>query len=623
MWTRAPCLRAWCRRPCSLPGPTSATRITAGNGYQVILPANGENLTADFGFNFNPTICVDDPADSSCTDKTGAIGDRIWIDANGDGAQDDGEAGLGGVTVCVYGDSNGDGFVDTAVDTTFTGAVDQNGATGTGCTTTEPDGSYIFNNLPPGQYVVKVTPPGGYTQTGDPDQFGLPCTTCDNQTTTPVVLGPGDVFLNADFGYQITNTADRGSIGDLVFFDANGDGIFNGSDYGVTGVTVVLALDSANPGVIDPGEIIATTTTGANGAYLFPGLPLNKTYLVAVTDTDNVLGELSPTIGSSPSANNHSKAQPYSVTLNAGNQNDATADFGYTPDGQEPGRGLIGDFVFLDVNNNNAQDAGDQGLEGVTVRLYDQAGTTLIATTTTNELGYYYFGGLPLDLTYTVKVDTTTLPPGLTNNVDPNGGNDSMSTAPVTTANPINLVQDFGYKPTSNPGSIGNLVWEDVNADGIKDGGEAGIDGVTLDLYYDTNGNGQVDPGEPKLDSTITAGGGAYLFSNLPTADNGAGPAGADYIVDVTDEAGVLFGMWHSLGTKGVNNNSQADPYAVSISSGAPNNLTADFGYYIKPGEVGNFVWVDWDPHRRAAWVSLTTGSLTKIRHWPGSTALN
>ena len=36
------------------------------------------------------------------------------------------------------------------------GAVDQNGNTGTGTTTTEPDGNYIFANLPAGSYVVVV-----------------------------------------------------------------------------------------------------------------------------------------------------------------------------------------------------------------------------------------------------------------------------------------------------------------------------------------------------------------------------------------------------------------------------------------------------------------------------------
>ena len=82
----------------------------------------------------------------------------------------------------------------------------------------------------------------------------------------------------------------------------------------------------------------------------------------------------------------------------------------------------------------------------------------------------------------------------------------------------------------------------------------------------------------------------AYLFSGLPVDDGGGN---AQFVVDVTDTAGVLVGYWHSLGTAGLNNNSQIDPYAVTLTPGAPNNLTADFGYYILPGAVGNRVWLD------------------------------
>ena len=151
----------------------------------------------------------------------------------------------------------------------------------------------------------------------------------------------------------------------------------------------------------------------------------------------------------------------------------------------------------------------------------------------------------------------------------------------------INLDQDFGYRGT---GTVGDLVWNDLNANGVVDGGEAGIAGVTLDLYWDLNGNGTVDPGEPLVGSTTTNGSGGYLFSGLPVDDGGGN---AQFVVDVTDTAGVLVGYWHSLGTAGLNNNSQIDPYAVTLTPGAPNNLTADFGYYILPGAVGNRVWLD------------------------------
>lgn len=50
------------------------------------------NLTADFGYNTQP--------ESDITGNTGltAVGDRIWIDSNGNGSQDKDEVGASGVT---------------------------------------------------------------------------------------------------------------------------------------------------------------------------------------------------------------------------------------------------------------------------------------------------------------------------------------------------------------------------------------------------------------------------------------------------------------------------------------------------------------------------------------------
>ena len=103
-------------------------------------------------------------------DKNGAIGDRVWIDADGDGVQDPGELGLEGVVVELY-EADGVTLITT--------------------TTTAADGSYIFDDLAEGNYVVKVdtgTLPAGYTQTGDPDYFGasIPSGQEDNKTTAPV-----------------------------------------------------------------------------------------------------------------------------------------------------------------------------------------------------------------------------------------------------------------------------------------------------------------------------------------------------------------------------------------------------------------------------------------------------
>ncbi|MCP3882396.1 MAG: DUF11 domain-containing protein, partial [Sulfitobacter sp.] len=256
----------------ALPGEDFGNQV---NPYSTTLSGGKKNLTADFGFNFNPT----DESDE------GAIGDRVWLDVDGNGAQDAGEIGISDVQVVLYGDPDQDGTYDTPMATN----------------TTDATGHYMFTNLVAGAYVVGVddsTLPAilliiGLDQTGDPDDFGIPATFPDHQTTTPLVLAPGDVFVNADFGYQPADGA--GAIGDTVWLDLNADGTEDVGEPGIPGVSVNLIHDSNSNKVWDAGEpIIATDSTDENGEYLFSGL-LDGYYLVQIGDVDNVLGGLEQT----------------------------------------------------------------------------------------------------------------------------------------------------------------------------------------------------------------------------------------------------------------------------------------------------------------------------------------
>ena len=58
--------------------------------------------------------------------------------------------------------------------------------------------------------------------------------------------------------------------------------------------------------------------------------------------------------------------------------------------------------------------------------------------------------------------------------------------------------------------TISGQVFNDFNADGLKDAGEPGQSGWTI--YLDADGNGQLDTGES---STITAADGSYRFDGL------------------------------------------------------------------------------------------------------------
>lgn len=531
------------------PAGLNATYDEDGTGTanitMVTVSAGEEHMTADFGYNWNT------PGETNGNTGNGAIGDRVWSDADGDGVQDPDEVGLEGVTVNLYSDPDGDGVYDTPA----------------GTTTTDANGNYIFDNLPPGSYVVEVVPPAGYAQTGDPDG------TLDNKTTAPIVLSPGDVYVNADFGYTAT-TAEVGNIGDTLWVDADRDGQVDAGETRLPGVTVSLIQDTNGNGVWDPGEpVIATDTTDANGQYLFSDVPAGagQDYLVWVNDTDNVLGELVPTYDADGAGTpNISTVQNLTP---AGNLNQ---DFAYAPPGHDAGEGLIGDTVWLDTNNDGNFDPGE-GLEGVTVKLYAADGVTLLAVTTPNENGQYFFGDLDPNGTYVVQVQASTLPySGLTNFVDPDGGNNSTSTVDLSLSGGINLNQDFGYRDQTNPNTISGTIWNDTDADGTLEGGESGrYAGVTV-VLKDSDGN--------IVATTTTDSSGNYTFSGLPDGT---------YTVDVTDDNNVLNGYWKSTGpSTGFDNNSQVDPYTVTVSGGE-SNTTADFGYYREPAAISNFIWYD------------------------------
>lgn len=168
------------------------------------------------------------------------IGDYVWYDNNRNGTQDQGEAGVPGVTVFLY-DCQGNQLDYTVTDS---------------------DGLYLFDELTPGDYSIKFdlsTLPSGYVVTAkdagsdDIDSDADPVT----GKTICTTLEGGETDLTWDMGiYKPT-----ASLGDYVWHDENQDGIQDDDEYGVEGVTVEL-YDC-------DGNFIATTTTGTDGYYGF------------------------------------------------------------------------------------------------------------------------------------------------------------------------------------------------------------------------------------------------------------------------------------------------------------------------------------------------------------------
>ncbi len=108
-----------------------------------------------------------------------------------------------------------------------------------------------------------------------------------------------------------------------------------------------------------------------------------------------------------------------------------------------------------------------------------------------------------------------------------------LSTDGVCSANGLasnGEVEDYVVTTTGNGAlSLGNLVWEDFDNDGVVDAGEPGIANVALSLFLDSDQD--CVPDGAALANTTTAVGGVYGFSNLLPGQ---------YIVDLTPPTGYL-----------------------------------------------------------------------------------
>jgi len=189
----------------------------------------------------------------------------------------------------------------------------------------------------------------------------------------------------------------------------------------------------------------------------------------------------------------------------------------------------------MDTNDNDVQDAGDMGIQGVVVTLVETG-----ATTTTDSNGDYSFTGLAPG-TYSVEfTDPAGVLAGkqLVAQDDPNGnGNDtndsdasgdtslsSISGINVTSGNdtPNN---DAGVEDIpAVPGSLSGRYFMDSN-DNDQDDGEMGIAGVAV-MLLDAAGNATGA-------TAVTDGNGDYSFTGL---------AAGTYGVKFTDPSGVLAG---------------------------------------------------------------------------------
>lgn len=547
------------------PGTATGVATTPSVISNIILLKNGAGAVASSA------------GDNFAEIAPSSISGLVFLDQNNNGVQDVGDTPIAGVAIQLLSGAN---IIASA--------------------TTDASGTYTFTNLAPGNYVIaEPTQPAGTTNgltilgTGVTGSVTGIATVPSQITLT---LPPGVVSTANNFAEQPTGR----QISGRVFADTNNDGIFNGADFGLSGVTLVLTGTATNSLPVN-----SATQTTSDGRYVFTGLPAG-TYTVTEpfqpTGTANGITTVGTTTGvATPVTVTPSVISAIDLTNNdtiSANNNFAEIVLPTPPavTAQVSGK------VYIDANNNGVIDPGEVGLAGVTITLTGASSTAMpvnLSTTTAADGSFTFTNVLPSNLAgYVIteiqpaayldgKTTVTVGSPGspTASKPVPPGGSDTIAGV-VLPAGASLSGYNFGELPSG--AQVSGYVYLDANANGVKDPGEAGIAGVAVSLTgVDTSGNA--------VNRTLTTGAdGSYAFTAL------AASSAAGYTITETQPAGVLDGKTTvAAGNPGQPSASKpvpvggADTITGVVVHASDNLPNYDFGELNIVTSVAGYVYVD------------------------------
>jgi protocatechuate 3,4-dioxygenase beta subunit len=473
--------------------------------------------------------------------KRSVIGDIIWEDTNYDGIKDVSEVGLSNVELSLFDES--DNLITTQV-------TDQNGA-------------YLFQNIPAGLYKIKATTPANYLVTKYNSTPGILTNTLSliNGVVTSDIISVtrGSDRLDIDGGF--TKAV---NIGGLAWDDTNADGTRSDDEIKFIPTIVVVLLD-------ENGTIVATDTTDENGTYSFGNkaaisykikFNLPNTYTVspynvgdAQKDNDCIVNFETALIDFKNGISN--------LNLDAGV---------FRP-------GCIGDFAWLDTDEDGIQNGPQDGLADVLITINNLADNTSIIYVT-DTTGSYSFCNLKPGkyiLKYNVNQAYKPTLNGLGSTINTINNEYYSDTITINSGDTLyNVDAGFIYRPVSK---ICGLAWNDSNGNGIYEESEAPFPLVTVYLL-DSLGN--------KVKKLKSDQNGLYCFENL---------APAKYFLKyfVKDDYQFTFS---NIGDE------LTDSDAIGLIDSAITEVihlkaNTDIGYVFvgitKRSQLGDFVWFDGD----------------------------
>ncbi len=565
-----------------------------------------------------------------------------WEDLNADGIQDAGEPDLGGVLVEVL-----------DVNAGLTVANDLNGAPLT-MTTNMANPSWIFTEVPPGDYRVQFTtinaPQFYFTISdtdGNDDATDLDTGSDAIPNALPSLIGQGQSHeFNLESFENSNNPSNPEDHIDAGFFraaevigytweDIDGNGEQDALEPGLADVTVELIINdgSGNPAIdlTTNAPYPPMLTTAADPSYMFLDVRPGQYFVRFTAPTapeqyyltqEDSSGAPNTDIGDSDT---DSDAVPTVLPVTIGESHFFDlVSFQSTNNPSEPAEDVdagffrtasVGDLVFEDKNGNGLFDGTEPGFENIQVTLFNSDGTMVtdvfgqpVLAFTTLADGAYLFENLPPGEYYISFVDPTglsvvteqdidggpgdlPLDSGIDSDVDPNTDNSHVF---LLESNEEYIELDAGFYFLLQ---IGDLVWFDVDNDGIYTVGEGLAENVQVDLYWDSDNNGATDA---LLISVFTDVNGNYLFTDLRPGyyrivlnpvNFGFGAVldgyesstpSFDIDLDVdNDNNGTYNGTFMQVETKEFLIESSCEP--IGDDGDNTTNLTVDFGLYQPP----------------------------------------
>lgn len=440
------------------------------------------------------------------------IGNRVWNDTNGNGRQDPGENGIGNISLQLWEDTNDDNTVDTQVAATTSSANGDYYFSSNNCATTS-----VTSSISVGTDDAEQTVSNGTVTTG---------TSLDivYQGTNAQIVGLRFQNLNIPKDAVITDakiqfTTNTATSANTVNIRIQGQAVDNAGTFSAT--TNDLSSRPKTGASVNWDVVPAWGSSGASGSS---------------QQTPNIKSVVQEIVNRSGWTSGNSMAFFISDNATSSNATRSAHSFETGTSAQRPTLTI----TYITPNSGCYN-----------VRPNTRYEVRLPATN--------FNSGQPLNAfaPTTPTADKTANGTSRDSNGIVISGSEVFASLQTGDYGQNDHTYDFGFKTSSTAFSIGNRIWFDTNDNGIIDGAEVGISGISVSVFADANSDGQPDDPASPLGTVITDASGYYRFDNL-TAGN--------YVVRVNPSNFNSGGVLRSYANTSGNNTAQVD------SSGAASN---------------------------------------------------